>query len=113
MAAPQQQKLKVNGPVAVTANRLADGAVVWRTAAGGWSTALGDAAVVTTAPEAIALLEGAHKRDTDAVGAYVAPVVLGEDGAILPGNLRERIRVNGVTFELPASEPPASTLPAA
>ncbi|MCB4771718.1 DUF2849 domain-containing protein [Ancylobacter sp. Lp-2] len=113
MAAPQQQKLKVNGPVAVTANRLSDGAVVWRTAEGSWSTALADAAVVTTAPEAIALLEGAHKRDTDAVGAYVAPVILGDNGTILPGNLRERIRVNGVTFALPGSDTPASTLPAA
>ena len=36
MAAPQQQKLKVNGPVAVTANRLTDGAVVWRTSGEGW-----------------------------------------------------------------------------
>ncbi|WP_029354591.1 DUF2849 domain-containing protein [Bosea sp. 117] len=102
MAAPQQQKLKVNGPVTVTANRLTDGVVVWRTAEGGWSTELNDAIVVTTAPEAIALLEAAGKRDTDAVGPYVAPVILGEGSAILPGNLRERIRVAGPTFELPA-----------
>lgn len=101
MAAPQQQKLKVNGPVTVTANRLTDGAVVWRTAAGGWSGELADAAVVTTADEAIALLSGAQKSDIIAVGAYVAPVVLEEDGSISPGNLRERIRVAGPTFELP------------
>jgi len=101
MAAPQQQKLKVNGPVVVTANRLTDGAVVWRTKALDWSVDLGDAIVVTNATDAIALLEGAQKRDTDAVGAYVAPVELGADGAIIPGNLRERIRVAGPTFELP------------
>lgn len=100
MAAPQQQKLKVNGPVAVTANRLTDGAVVWRTKESGWSDDLNDAAVVTTAQEAIALLEGAQRRDTDAVGAYVAPVVIDGD-IVLPGNLRERIRVGGPTFELP------------
>lgn len=101
MAAPQQQKLKVNGPVTVTANRLTDGAVVWRTAAGGWSADLADAAIVTTADAAIALLSGAQQRDIEAVGAYVAPVLLGEDGSVQPGNLRERIRVAGPTFELP------------
>ncbi|MCS0504952.1 DUF2849 domain-containing protein [Ancylobacter mangrovi] len=111
MAAPQQQKLKVNGPVAVTANRLSDGVVVWRTAAGGWSTDLADAAVVTTAPEAIALLESASVRHTDAVGAYVAPVVVAEDGTVRPGNLRERIRVAGPTFTLPGA--PGADLPAA
>lgn len=101
MAAPQQQKLKVNGPVAVTANRLTDGAVVWRTEAGGWSVALSDAAVVTTADAALALLAEAGRRDLDAVGPYVAPVTVDEDGAIAPGNLRERIRVAGPTFDLP------------
>ncbi|WP_371347848.1 DUF2849 domain-containing protein [Ancylobacter sp. IITR112] len=101
MAAPQQQKLKVNGPVAVTANRLTDGAVVWRTRDGGWSVALADAAVVTTAEAALALLAEAGKRDLDAVGPYVAPVIVGADGALAPGNLRERIRVAGPTFELP------------
>lgn len=101
MAAPQQQKLKVHGPVAVTANRLTDGAVVWRTAEDGWSVDLANAAIVTTADAAIALLADAQTSDIDAVGAYVAPVVLEADGAILPGNLRERIRVAGPTFELP------------
>ncbi|MBB3771072.1 putative NAD/FAD-binding protein [Angulomicrobium tetraedrale] len=101
MASPQQQKLKVNGPVAVTANRLTDGAVVWRTAQEDWSPDLADALIVTTADQAIALLASAQKRDTDAVGAYVAPVVIEADGAIAPGNLRERIRVAGPTFELP------------
>lgn len=101
MVAPQQQKLKVTGPVTVTANRLTDGAVVWRTRDGGWSVDLADAAVVTTAEAALALLSGAQQRDIDAVGAYVAPVELGADGAVSPGNLRERIRVDGPTFELP------------
>ncbi|WGD28879.1 DUF2849 domain-containing protein [Ancylobacter sp. WKF20] len=101
MAAPQQQKLKVNGPVTVTANRLTDGAVVWRTADGGWSADLADAAIVTTSDAAIALLAAAQQRDIEAVGAYVAPVLLGEDGSVQPGNLRERIRVAGPTFELP------------
>ena len=53
MTAPQQQKLKVTGPVVVTANRLWDGAVVYRTPDGNWSTRLEQAAVVTTAQAAM------------------------------------------------------------
>ena len=32
MTSPHEQKLKVKGPVVVTANRLGDGAVVYRAA---------------------------------------------------------------------------------
>ena len=42
MTSPLQQKLKINGPVVVTANRLADGAVVYR-GEGGWTTKLDSA----------------------------------------------------------------------
>jgi len=38
MTSPLQQKLKITGPVVITANRLDDGAVVYRTADGGWIT---------------------------------------------------------------------------
>ena len=51
----EQKKLKITGPHAVTANRTSDGAVIWRTANKGWSTALADAAVVRTSDEARAL----------------------------------------------------------
>ena len=40
MTAPSQQKLKVHGPVVVTANRLSDGAVIFRAAGGGWTSRL-------------------------------------------------------------------------
>ncbi len=103
MTAPQQQKLKVKGPVVITGNRLADGAVVYRTASRGWSTSLNDAIVTTTADEATRLLKDAHASDIEAVGPYVAPVIL-EGSDIRPGNLRERIRVAGPTFALPGSE---------
>ncbi|MGD9920724.1 MAG: DUF2849 domain-containing protein [Pseudorhodoplanes sp.] len=103
MTAPQQQRLKVKGPVVITGNRLTDGAVVYRTAARGWSTLLRDAAVTTQADTATALLREANASDIEAVGAYVAPVVI-EAGEIRPGNLRERIRVAGPTFALPGSE---------
>jgi hypothetical protein len=101
MTAPQQQKLKVTGPVVVTANRLGDGAVVYRTPGGNWSTVLTQAAVVDTAPAATALLAAAIADDIGAVGAYVAPVRLGADGRPEPGNLRERIRLGGPTIDLP------------
>ena len=100
MTAPQQQKLKVKGPVVITGNRLGDGAVVYRTADRRWSTALREAVVTTKADEATALLTDASASDIDAVGAYVAPVIV-EGDDIRPGNLRERIRVAGPTCTLP------------
>ncbi|HEY2445748.1 MAG TPA: DUF2849 domain-containing protein [Rhizomicrobium sp.] len=102
MTAPQQQKLKVSGPVVVTANRLGDGAVVYLMKDGCWSTDLDDAVVATGAPEAGRLLARAAGDETHAIGAYVAPVDRRADGCLTPANLRERIRRNGPTFALPA-----------
>jgi hypothetical protein len=99
MTSPLQQKIKVAGPVVVTANRLADGAVIYRTADGRWSTALAAAAVVTTSEAATALLAGA-RAEPHIVDSYVAPVELGATG-LQPGNLRERIRAAGPTIRLP------------
>ena len=100
MTSPHEQKLKIKGPVVVTANRLTDGAVVYLTGGGGWTTELAGAAVVTTAPAAQELLKAAVADDVRAVGPYVAPVEV-TSGGILPGNLRERIRRAGPTIELP------------
>jgi len=102
MTAPSQQKLKINGSAVVTANRLGDGAVVYRAAVGGWTTRLDAAAIVGTAAEASALLTEANADERQAVAAYVAPVAL-SGGHIEPANLRERIRLAGPTFALPAS----------
>lgn len=103
MTSPLQQKLKITGPVVVTANRVGDGAVVYRTADGRWTPRLEAAAVATTAPVAGALLSDAVADDLGAVGPYVAPVRLDDGGQVAPGNLRERIRLRGPTFDLPAS----------
>jgi hypothetical protein len=103
MTAPQERKLKVKGPVVITGNRLNDGVVVYRTADRRWSTLLRDAAVTTESNTATALLKDASASDIEAVGAYVAPVII-EAGDVKPGNLRERIRVAGPTFALPGSE---------
>ena len=107
MTSPLDKKLKIKGPVLVTANRLGDGAVIYRTNDGGWTTQFDGAAVVTTAPAAIELLDAAVADDVGAVGAYVAPVLL-DGGKMRPGNLRERIRLAGPTIDLPQ----AATLPA-
>jgi hypothetical protein len=102
MTSPLQQKLRITGPVIVTANRLGDGAVVYRTADDHWTTHLEQAAVVTTAPAAGALLAAAAADDV-AVGAYVAPIHCDPDGTVSPANLREIIRPGGPTIDLPVS----------
>ena len=103
MTSPLEKKLKIAGPVLITANRLADGAVIYRTADGDWTTDFDRAAVVTTAPAASELLEAAVADDIGAVGAYVAPVKFDKDGGARPGNLRESIRHAGPTIDLPAA----------
>ena len=103
MTSPLQQKLKITGPSIVTANRTSDGVVVYRTPAKGWSTDLSDAAVVRSADDARALWAEAVADDLGAIGSYVAPVQIGSDGTVRPGNFRESIRLHGITFALPAS----------
>ena len=95
----EQKKIRITGPSVVTANRTRDGVVIWRTAAHGWSAELADAAIVRTSDEARELLTEAVADDVGAIGAYIAPVEL-KDGKVVPGNLRESIRVKGLTIEL-------------
>jgi hypothetical protein len=97
----EQKKIKIAGPSVVTANRTRDGVVIYRTAQQGWSADLSDAAVVRTSDEARALLAESVADDVGAVGAYIAPVEVKGTGKIKPGNLREHIRSEGVTIDLP------------
>lgn len=99
----EQKKIKISGPSMVTANRTFDGAVIYRTSAHGWSVELSDAAVVRTGDDARILLAESNADGVDAVGPYIAPVVITDDGKIEPGNLREKIRAQGVTFPLQLS----------
>lgn len=99
MTSPLQQKIKITGPSIVTANRTGDGAVIYRTGKHDWSVSLSDAAVVRTADDARALLAESVADDIGAVGSYIAPVELTDHG-IAPGNLREKIRQQGVTIDL-------------
>jgi Protein of unknown function (DUF2849) len=103
MTSPLEQKIKITGPVVVTANRVGDGVVVYRRADGGWSTALDDAAIATNAAGARALIDAAVADDLRAVGPYVAPVKLTTGGHVRPGNLRELIRLGGPTIDLPVT----------
>ncbi len=96
----EQKKIKITGPSIVTANRTADGAVIYRTAAKDWSTDLSHAAIVRASDEARLLLAESVADDLGAVGAYIAPVEI-SDGAVKPGNLREQIRLSGITIGLP------------
>jgi hypothetical protein len=101
MTSPLQQKIKITGPSVVTANRTWDGVVIYRTASQGWSTDLSEAAIVRAADEARALLAESVADDVGAVGAYIAPVDIKDGGKVEPGNLREHIRRQGVTIDLP------------
>jgi hypothetical protein len=101
MTSPLQQKIKITGPSMVTANRTWDGVVIYRTASEGWTTDISDAAIVRTADEARALLAESIADDVGAIGAYIAPVEIRDGGKIGPGNLREHIRSEGLTIDLP------------
>ena len=86
MTSPLQQKLKINGPVVVTANRLGDGAVVYRTA----GRRLDDRSRRRGGRHAprrprTSCSQRAHADELDAVGAYVAPVELDAGQRVLPG----------------------------
>jgi hypothetical protein len=97
----EQKKIRIAGPSVVTANRTWDGVVIYRTSRQDWSSDLSDAAIVRTSDEARALLAESAADDVGAVGAYIAPVEVKDGGKIRPGNLREHIRLQGVTIELP------------
>jgi len=98
----EQKKIKITGPVVVTANRVSDGAVVYRLADGGWTTDLDSATVSSDSASVHDLLGAAVADGLRAVDPYIAPVKLTPGGAVRPGNLRERIRRGGPTIELPA-----------
>jgi hypothetical protein len=97
----EQKKIRITGPSMVTANRTWDGVVIYRTTRQDWSADLADAAIVHTSDEARALLTESVADDVGAIGAYIAPVEIKDSGRIKPGNLREHIRSQGVTIDLP------------
>jgi hypothetical protein len=103
MTSPLDQKIRITGPVVVTANRVTDGAVVYRRPDGEWTTDLGSSAVAKSPDIAGRLLADAKADHIRAVGAYVARVDVTPEGHVRPGNLRELIRFAGPTVDLRAT----------
>jgi Protein of unknown function (DUF2849) len=100
---------------AVTANRLRDGRVVFRTASGGWSLDVADSAVEPDEATANAVLAAvvADANAQDVVEAYIVEVNT-KSGALRPAKLREAIRALGPTIDyLPKDAVKASELEAA
>ena len=89
----------------VTANRLADGAVVFLTAELGWTTDLQAARLLHDNAELESQLVAVRGTDSGVkvVGPYAIEVGI-VDGIYRPVSLRERIRVDGLTFRAIASE---------
>lgn len=89
--------------VAISANRLGDGRVVWLTSDGGWSETVGEAGV-WPADAAPAWLDRAAADEAAnlVVGAYLLEVKPTDHGAA-PLRARERFRAGGPTFALPGA----------
>lgn len=101
MSATLAKRLDGAERVAMTANRLRDGAVVWRRADGGWSIHFHEAAVFPPDAAPAALAEA--RRDEAArlvVGVYATPVVTTDSGPS-PASWKERIRAAGPTIAVP------------
>lgn len=87
-----------------SANRLADGIVVWLDDAGQWTDRLEHAAIARDPRNAEILLERARAESFTVVEPYLVAVVEDEAGALEPLSLREKIRASGLTFEAIAAE---------
>ena len=79
----------------VTASRLRDGAIVWRTTGGAWSVHFGDAGPLDDVAVAAALEAAqADIRAQLVVGVYKVAVTATPTG-FAPDSVRERIRAEG------------------
>ena len=85
----------------VTANRLADGAVVFRTADGGWSTAVDDAECEPDPADGLLVAAEGDVRAARVVGPYLIDIERRDD-RLVPTVFRERVRAEGPTIHLPA-----------
>lgn len=84
----------------LTANRLGDGAVVYRAQAGGWTERLGESLVLASAQDAMETLADAQTPEAslEVVGPYLMPVD-NTGGEIRPVETREHIRAKGPSVE--------------
>jgi hypothetical protein len=122
MTSPLEQKIRITGPSIITANRTFDGAVIYRNGSRGWSTDLSEAVVVRTADAARALLAESVADDIGAVGPYIAPVEVRDDGkislaicvsgsgsAVSPSNFRFPRKAFAPCTHMTSSTAPSST----
>ena len=87
-----------------SANRLADGVVVWLDDAGEWTTRLDRAAIARDKRAADILLLRAQAEAFTVVDPFLVAVTEDDDGVLEPLSLREKIRVSGLTFEAIAAD---------
>jgi Protein of unknown function (DUF2849) len=87
-----------------SANRLADGAVVFLDDAGQWIERLDRAALARDRRAGEILLARALAESSTVVDPFLVAVSEAEDGTLEPLSLREKIRVSGLTFEAIAAE---------
>jgi hypothetical protein len=84
----------------VTGGRTDDAAPIYRTAAGGWAVALGEAGFLTSKDEAEALAkQAAAKEQRTVCDPYVFPVRVTPEG-VDALSARERIRSTGPTVRV-------------
>lgn len=98
MAAPPSRRVREAARAVVTANRLRDGAVVWRRSDGGWSIHFADAEALPS-DAAAAALEAAQRDEVArvVVGSYAIPVTADAQ----PASWKERIRAFGPSVAVP------------
>lgn len=80
----------------LTANRLGDGAVVYRSPAGAWTEHLDESRILASPEEAADVLAEAEtaQASLEIVGPYLMPVEH-QGGQIRPTEMREFIRAKG------------------
>lgn len=87
-----------------SANRLADGMVVFLDDAGQWTERLDRAAIARDKRAAEILLGRARAESFTVVDPFLVAVVEDGSGHIEPLSLREKIRASGLTFAAIAAE---------
>ena len=87
-----------------SANRLADGVVVFLDDAGEWTKRLDRASIARDKRSAEILLERARAEAFSVVDPFLVAVAEDDDGMIEPLSLREKIRVSGLTFDAIAAD---------
>ena len=87
-----------------SANRLADGVVVFLGDAGEWTERLERAAIARDKRGGEILLERARAEAFSVVDPYLVAVTEDDHGVLEPLSLREKIRVSGLTFDAIAAD---------